>query len=80
MLASQPYGLIPGHVCDPTIQIHSFADHYDRHGVNLYFGTGILVGRLCSSHKSALAPASSRIQLNKKIITMGMEDRDRLGR
>jgi hypothetical protein len=46
----------------------------------LYFGTGILVGRLCSSHKSALAPASSRIQLNKKIITMGMEDRDRLGR
>ena len=80
MLASQPYGLIPGHVCDTTIQIHSFADHYHRHGVNLYFGTGILVGRLCSSHKSALAPASSRIQLNKKIITMGMEDRDRLGR
>ena len=86
MLACQPYGLIPCHVCDPTIQIHSFADHYDRHGVSLYFGTGIIVGRLCSSHKSTMAlkstmaTVSSRIQLKGKIVTMGMEDRDRLGR
>jgi len=80
MLAGQAYGLIPCNVCDPTIQIHSFADHYDRHGISLYFGTGIIVGRLCSSHKSTLAPASSRFQLNGKIITMGMEDTDRLGR
>jgi hypothetical protein len=44
------------------------------------------VGRLCSSHKSTMAlkstmaTVSSRIQLKGKIVTMGMEDRDRLGR
>ena len=80
MLAGQPYGLIPCHVCDPTIQIHSFADHYDRHGISLYLGTGNVVGRLVSSHKYTIALASSRVQLKGRIVAMGMEATDRLGR
>jgi hypothetical protein len=46
----------------------------------LYMGTGNPVGRLGSSHKSTMAPASTRIKLKGMIVTMGMEATDQLGR
>jgi hypothetical protein len=46
----------------------------------LYLGTGNLVGRLVSSHKYTIALASSRVQLKGRIVAMGMEATDRLGR